>query len=487
MKRTLTLLAVFLLAPLAAVQAADAPPQPKPNIIFILADDLGIGDVGAYGQQKIRTPNIDRIAAQGMRFTGFYSGQCVCAPSRCTLMTGLHTGHAVVRNNLQRAPGDEGQVPMPPGTVTIPRLLRQAGYATAIVGKWGLGMPVDKSSPLDCGFDHHYGYLCQGVAHTYYPPYLWRDNMKEWLDGNPPYDVSMRGIIPPTGKTYSADLIDQDGISWVRSHKDGPFFLYFASTVPHLSLQVPDDSLAEYKGKWPETPFTNTKHYANCENPRATYSAMITRFDRDVGRLLDLLQELGIADNTLVFFSSDNGAVFPLAGTDPVFFGSTGGLRGYKQDLYEGGIRTPFIARWPGKIKAGATTDHVSAFWDFLPTMAELTGAPAPEGTDGLSYLPTLLGQPGQKQHDFLYWEYYSQGGRLAVRMGDWKAVRNDLKKNPNSPFELYNLATDRTESHDVAAEHPELIAKAREIIAREHTPSLVKEWNFDASLPATR
>jgi arylsulfatase A len=473
-----TLAALFLIIP-AALRATEAPPHPKPNIIFILADDLGIGDVGAYGQRQIRTPNIDRIAKEGMRFTGFYSGQCVCAPSRCTLMTGMHTGHAVVRNNLQRAPGDEGQVPMPQGTVTVPELLKKAGYATAIVGKWGLGMPVDKSSPLDCGFDHHYGYLCQGVAHTYYPPYLWRDNMKEWLDGNPPYDPSMRGIIPPTGKTYSADLIDKDGISWVRSHKDGPFFLYFASTVPHLSLQVPDDSLAEYKGKWPETPFTNTKHYANCENPRATYAAMITRFDRDVGRLLDLLQELKIDDNTLVFFSSDNGAVFPLAGTDPVFFGSTGGLRGYKQDLYEGGIRTPFLARWPGHVKAGSTNNYMGAFWDMMPTFCELTGAKPPAGIDGISILPTLLGQPGQKQHDHLYWEYHSGGSAQAVRFGEWKAIRNGVKKAPDSTPELYNLTTDPAENTNVAAEHPDITAKAAALLKSSHTPSARQEWNF--------
>jgi len=476
-KTTSLILVALLLVPLAALHSAS--PQAKPNIIFILADDLGIGDVGAYGQQKIRTPNIDRIAAEGMRFTGFYSGHCVCAPSRCALMTGKHTGHSVVRNNMQRSPNDEGQVPMPQGTVTVPQLLKKAGYATAIVGKWGLGMPEDKSSPLDFGFDHHYGYLCQGVAHTYYPPYLWRDNAKETLDGNPPYDPSMRGVIPPTGKTYSADLIDNDGLSWVRTHKGGPFFLYFASTVPHLSLQVPDDSLAEYKGKWAETPYRNTKHYANNETPRATYAAMITRFDHDVGRLLDLLKELNLDDNTLVFFSSDNGAVFPLAGTDPVFFGSTGGLRGYKQDLYEGGIRTPFLARWPGHVTAGSTSDLMGAFWDLMPTFCDLTGTMPPADIDGISILPTLLGQPGQKPHDHLYWEYHSGGSAQAVRFGEWKAIRNGVKKAPDSTPELYNIQTDPTEKTNVAAENPEVAAKAALLMKSARIPSERPQWNF--------
>jgi len=472
MKRLLlVLLALLAVAPLGAAD--------RPNIIFILADDLGIGDVGAYGQRKIQTPHIDRIGAEGMKFTGFYSGHCVCAPSRSTLMTGRHTGHSAIRNNAQRAPGQEGQLPMPPGTVTVAQLLKKAGYATAIVGKWGLGMPDDRSSPLDFGFDHHYGYLCQGVAHTYYPPYLWRDNGKETLDGNPPYDVSMRGAIEPGGKSYSHDLIAADGLNWVRQHKDGPFFLYFASTIPHLSLQVPDDGLAQYKGLWPETPFRNTKHYSNCENPRATYAAMVSRLDREVGRLLDLLRELQLDEKTLVFFSSDNGAVFPLSGTDPEFFGSTGGLRGYKQDLYEGGIRTPFLARWPGHVKAGSTSDHMGAFWDLMPTLCDFAGVAAPEGIDGISIAPTLLGQPGQRQHDHLYWEYHSGGSAQAVRFGEWKAVRTGIKKAPDAAPELYRLSQDPGEQTDVASQYPEVAAKAAALLKSARTPSPRKEWNF--------
>jgi len=474
------LTALFFAALAGCAFAAEPATPAKPNVIFILADDLGIGDLGCYGQQKIRTPNIDHLAADGMRFLQHYTGCSVCAPSRCALMTGKHMGHAAIRDNAQRGPSEEGQRPMPQDTFTVARLMQNAGYYTGIIGKWGLGMPEDHSSPRDMGFNYSFGYLCQSMAHTYYPPYLWRNNERETLAGNPSYDVSMKGVIEPKGEIYSHDMMASDALKFVRDHHDKPFFLYLAFTIPHLSLQVPEDSMAEYQGQWTETPFRNTRHYANNETPRAAYAGMITRMDRDVGRLMALLKELGVDDHTLVFFSSDNGAVFPLAGTDPVFFQSTGGFRGYKQDLYEGGIRTPLIARWPGKIQAGVTSDQPSVFYDFLPTMAELNGVPPPADTDGISYLPTLFGKPAQqKQHDFLYWEYQSAGGAVAVRMGDWKAIANKIKKNPNANFEVYNLASDRTESHDVAAEHPEIVAKAREIIAREHTPSPIKEWNF--------
>ncbi|HVA45351.1 MAG TPA: arylsulfatase [Pirellulales bacterium] len=468
---------VLTLLSAAAATAADA--AKKPNIVFILADDLGIGDLGCYGQTKIKTPNIDRLAAEGMRFSNFYSGCSVCAPSRCTLMTGMHLGHATVRDNMQRAPGKEGQHPMQAGTVTVAQLLKKAGYATAIVGKWGLGMPDDHSSPLDFGFDHHYGYLCQGMAHTYYPPYLWRDDRQEPLAGNPPYSYGQKAVIELSGKTYSHDLMSDDALGWVREHNDGPFFLYLAFTIPHLSLQVPDDSLAEYRGKWPETPVTNSKHYANHPTPRAAYAAMITRMDRDVGRLMRLLDELQLDDNTLVFFASDNGAVFPHTGTDPEFFQSTGGLRGYKQDLYEGGIRTPFIARWPGHIAAGASSPLIGAFWDMLPTFCDLAGGTLPDDSDGLSILPTLLGQSGQKQHEYLYWEYQSGGRAQAVRFGDWKAVRNNVRKSPDSLPELYNLADDPQEKTDVAAKFPDIAARAAAYMKAAHTPSWEPKWNF--------
>jgi arylsulfatase len=469
---------VLLASVVSNALAVDAPP--RPNIVFILADDLGYGDLGCYGQKKIKTPNIDRMAAEGMRFTQFYCGGSVCAPSRCTLMTGRHLGHATVRDNMERGKGLEGQHPMEPGTVTVAQLLKKAGYATAIVGKWGLGMPEDHSSPLDFGFDHHYGYLCQGMAHTYYPPHLWRDNRKQMLTGNPPYAYGQDNVIEPSGRVYSQDLLAEDAQDWVRQHKDEPFFLYLAFTAPHLSLQVPEDSLAGYRGNWPETPLTKSRHYANCAAPRAAYAAMISRMDRDVGRLMATLAQLGLDGRTLVFFASDNGAVFPLAGTDPVFFQSNGNLRGYKQDLYEGGIRTPFIACWPGRIKAGTTCNRVGAFWDMTPTLCELAGASPPPDIDGLSIVPTLLGRPGQKSHEYLYWEYHSAGGAQAVRFGDWKAVRNNVKTAVDAPPELYNLSLDPGEKTNVADQHPDMAAKAAAYMRAAHCPSREPKWNFE-------
>jgi len=469
-------IAVLILAASASCALAAAP---KPNIVFILADDLGYGDLGCYGQTKIKTPNLDRMAAEGMRFTNFYCGAAVCAPSRCTLVTGKHLGHATVRDNMQRKPGAEGQHAMEPGTVTVAQLLKSAGYATAIVGKWGLGMPEDHSSPLDFGFDHHYGYLCQGMAHSFYPPYLWRDDKQEPLAGNPEYAYGLSSKIELSGKVYSHDLMAEDALHWVGAHKQEPFFLYLAFTIPHVSLQVPEDSLAEYRGRWPETPVTTSKHYANHPTPRAAYAAMITRMDRDIGRLMEKLKALDLDGNTLVFFGSDNGGVFPVAGTDPEFFRSNGNLRGYKQDLYEGGIRTPFIARWPGRIHAGTTSDQVGAYWDVLPTLCDIARTAAPEGLDGLSIAPTLLGQSGQKQHEYLYWEYHGGRRAQAVRFGDWKAIRNNLKKNPNSTPELYNLASDPSETTNVAAEHPDLAAKAAAYMKAAHSPSWEPKWNF--------
>ena len=459
--------------------AAPAAERRQPNIVFILADDLGYGDLGCYGQTKIKTPHLDRLAAEGLRFTSFYCGCSVCAPSRCTLMTGRHLGHATVRDNMQRAPGQEGQHPMQPGTVTVAQLLKQAGYSTAIVGKWGLGMPDDHSSPLDFGFDHHYGYLCQGMAHTFSPPYLWRDDRQEPLAGNPPYFYGRKGVIEPSGKQYAHDLMTADALRWVRDQKERPFFLYLASTIPHLSLQVPEDSLAEYRGQWPETPVTDSRHYSNHDAPRAAYAAMITRLDRDVGRLMALLNELGLDDDTLVMFASDNGAVFPLSGTDPEFFQSNGNIRGYKQDLYEGGIRTPLIARWPGRIKPGTTSDQVGAFWDVLPTLCEVAGVAAPAEIDGISIVPTLLDHPGQRQHEYLYWEYQSGGRAQAVRFGDWKAIRNQVNKAPDATPELYNLANDPGEQRNLAEQHPDLAAKAAAFMKEAHRPSWEKKWNF--------
>jgi len=457
---------------IASLAPCMARAERKPNIIFILADDLGYGDLGSYGQTKIKTPHLDRMAAEGMRFTQHYAGTAVCAPSRCALLTGRHMGHAAVRDNQERGKGIEGQQPMPPETRTIAQDLQKAGYRTGIVGKWGLGMPEDRSGPGDFGFDHSYGYLCQRHAHSFFPAYLWRDAQKEVLPGN-------TGERLATGQTYAHDLLAADALSFVRANRERPFFLYLAFTIPHFALQVPEDSLAEYRGRFEEVPYVG--NYAPQPTPRAAYAAMITRMDRDIGRLFALLKELSLDENTVVFFSSDNGPTLLLRERLAEFFQSAAGLRGLKQDLYEGGIRVPLLARWPGRIAAGTTSNHVSAFWDLAPTLAELAGAAPPAETDGISFAPALLGAPGQRAHDALYWEYHSQGGSQAVRFGDWKAIRREVKKSPEPAVELYDLAKDPGEANDLAAEHPGLVARSRALMSQSRTPSANPRWNFAA------
>ena len=471
--RLLFALAALFAAPLLHAET----PARKPNIVFILADDVGIGELGCYGQQKIRTPNIDQLAAEGMRFTNFYSGSSVCAPSRCTLLTGLHTGHCAVRDNLERK-GKEGQQPMPRDTVTVAQLLQKAGYSTGIIGKWGLGMPEDQSGPNDFGFDYSYGYLCQRVAHTYYPDHLWRNGVSEPLAGNPPIPTPLTGPwkIEPSGKQYAHDLMADDALRFVREHRDKPFFLYLAFTIPHFSLQVPEDAIAGYD--FPEIPYDD-KHYATQPRPRAAYAGMITRMDRDIGRLMDELKRAGLDDNTLVIFTSDNGVTFLVADTLANFFGSAGGLRGLKGDLYEGGIRTPFIARWPGHVPKGVVEPAVGAFWDMLPTFCEFAGAPAPKG-DGMSLVHTLLALPttADRRHPPLYWEYHSSGSSQAVRLDQWKGIRTGIKKNPDAPVQLYDLTKDPAEKTDVAAQNPDVVARIREVMATR-TTSPVPSWNF--------
>ena len=446
----------------------------RPNVVFFVADDLGYADVGCYGQKKIRTPNIDRLAAEGMRFTQAYSGNPVCAPSRCTLMTGYHTGHAQVRGNKQVG-GTEGwklgstiggQWPIVEDTFTVAKLFKRAGYATGAFGKWGLGRVGTTGDPQKQGFDHFFGYICQRQAHTFYPNHLWRDGEVFWIEENK--DGAER--------VYSADVITDEALKFVRANKDRPFFLYVPTTVPHVALQVPEDSLAEYKGQWPDPPYDGSKGYIPHEHPRACYAGMITRMDREVGRIMSLLKELGLDDNTLVIFSSDNGPTYA-GGVDADFFESAGPLNGLKGSVYEGGVRVPFIARWPGRIEPGTTSDHVTAFWDFLPTCAQLLREPVPDGLDGISILPTLLGRPGrQKKHDHLYWELRGQQG---VRMGDWKAVR--LK--PNQKIQLFNLKTDLGEQHDVADQHREIMARIEDILTNGRTKSEV----FPLVLPRAR
>ena len=434
----------------------------RPNVVYILTDDLGYAELGCYGQKKIRTPNIDRLAAEGMRFTQHYSGNPVCAPSRCTLMTGYHTGHAQVRGNRQVG-GKEGWVlgatiggqwPLSEDTFTVGHLFQRAGYATGAFGKWGLGRVGTTGDPQRQGFDHFFGYICQRQAHTFYPRHLWKDGEIVRISGN---EYGQQ-------KSYSHDLIADEALKFIRANKDRPFFLYVPFTIPHVALQVPEDSLAEYRGRWPDPPYDGSKGYVAHENPRACYAGMVTRMDKDVGRIMALLDELGLDDNTLVIFSSDNGPTFA-GGADSEFFESAGPLRGLKASVYEGGIRVPFIARWPGRIRAGSESDHVSAFWDFLPTCAELLGQNPPAGIDGISMLPTLLERPGQKEHEHLYWELR---GQQAVRMGDWKAVR--LK--PDRKIQLYNLRTDPGEQNDVADRNPEVLTRIERILTEGRTDS---------------
>jgi len=433
--------------------------QKHPNVVYILADDLGYKELGCYGQEKIRTPNLDKLAAEGMRFTQHYSGQAVCAPSRCSLLTGKHMGHAYIRANR---PVNNYQLPIPDETLTVAEIFKQAGYKTGAMGKWGLGGPSTEGDPNNQGFDLFYGNLGQVQAHWYYPPHLWRNNDQVFFEGNTNY----------SGTHYSHDYMAEEALQFITDNKNKPFFLYVPFLIPHLSLQVPQDSLDEYLPLgWPETPVPQG-HYAACDTPRATYAAMITRMDRDIGRIMKLLKKYGIDDNTIVIFSSDNGASSG-SGVDPNFFDSVGPLRGLKADLYEGGIREPMIARWPGRIKPGSSTDHISAFWDFLPTCCDLIGAKIPDGIDGISFLPTLLGKPGQQQHDYLYWETTNyRPPQQAVRMGKWKGLREDVDTSNPTPLELYDLDTDIGETTNIAGSNPDIVAQIEQIMTDAHTYS---------------
>jgi len=443
----------------------------KPNIIFILADDLGYGDLGCYGQKKIKTPNLDRMAAEGIRFTDAYAGSTVCAPSRCALMTGYHMGHALVRGN--------GRVPLRPEDVTVAELLKRAGYATGIIGKWGLGEAGSTGIPTKQGFDYWFGYLNQHHAHNYYPTFLWRNEQKVRLDNVVPKEDRAGGGKATVRRQYSHDLFAQEALAFVEKHKAEPFFLYLAFTIPHANneagregMEVPSDE-----------PYTNEPWPQRQKN----MAAMVTRMDRDIGRLFALLKKLGIDDDTIVFFTSDNGP-HREGGNNPNFFDSNGPLRGIKRDLYEGGIRVPMIVRWPGKVKPGTTSGLPWAFWDFLPTACEIAGVEPPkgpgpsgaEGIDGISVLPAIPGRK-QKGHDCLYWEFHERGFSQAVRMGKWKAVR----KGTTRPIELYDLAADIGETTDIADKHPDVVARVAEILKTARTDS--KHWPIRQRKPRPR
>jgi len=433
----------------------------KPNIIYILSDDLGYGDLGCYGQKRIRTPNIDEMAREGIRFTDHYAGSTVCAPSRCSLMTGLHTGHTFVRGNYRVEP--MGQIPIPDATKTVAEYLKQAGYATALIGKWGLGGPDTEGIPRRQGFDYFYGYLCQRHAHNYYPEFLFRNEERVKLEGNRVANPRPDGEGIAVERTqYSHDLFVNESLQWIEKNKDKAFFLYMALTIPHANNRGGDNGM-DIGMEVPDLGIYADKDWPFAEKGKA---AMITRMDRDVGRVLKLLRDLKIDEKTLVIFTSDNGP-HQEGGAQPEFSDSNGPLRGIKRDLYEGGIRVPMIAWWPGTIKQNQISNHVSAFWDFLPTACELAGIDIPAGIDGISYVPTLLGK-SQPEHEYLYWEFHEGGFKRALRLGKYKVVQNGI----SAPFEVYDLEKDLGEQDNIADEEAGLIEKVKRILTTVRTES---------------
>ena len=471
----------------------------KPNVIYILADDLGYGELGVYGQEKIQTPNIDKLANSGMLFTQHYSGAPVCAPARYMLMTGKHPGHARIRGNDEWAergdvwnykaavtdPNLEGQRPILNTTETIGKVMQKAGYKTAIVGKWGLGAPLTEGIPNKSGFDFFYGYNCQRQAHQLYPKHLWKNEEKEWLKNE---------LIAPRTKLdkdvdtmdiasyakfdqvdYAPAKMQKEVLNFIEENKEQPFFMYYASPLPHLPLQVPQKYVDKYvKVLGEEPPYLGNRGYFPNRYPNAAYAGMITYLDDQVGEIIEKLKELDLYENTIIVFTSDNGPTYT-GGVDAEYFNSArpfknnyGRTKGF---TYEGGIRVPMIASWPGKIKAGSKTNHISAFWDVMPTLGALVNEKVPDDIDGISFLPTLLENEKQQNHEFLYWEFPSYQGQQAVRMGDWKGIRKNIFKG-NMAVELYNLKNDLTESNDISAQFPEIVDQMEAIMKREHAPA---------------
>ena len=429
-----------------------------PNVVFILADDLGIGDITPYGQKLIKTPNLDRMAQEGMRFSQCYAGTAVSAPSRASLITGCHTGHTHIRGNMKADP--EGQVPMPEGTYTMAQMFKNAGYATGCFGKWGLGYPGSESDPTKVGFDRFYGYNCQTLAHDYYPDHLWDGDKRVEFTEN--YDQAEN--------TYSADLIHGKALEFIREKGESgePFFAFLTYTLPHAELVLPKDSVyqsyceaipAEDDQAWHAMNPNARGAYGDTDRPLASFASMVTRMDSYVGDVMDLLKEMGIDDNTLEIFTTDNGP-HREGGANPDYFLSYGPYRGIKRDLYEGGIHMPMIAWQPGTVEPGSVNNHLTAFWDVMPTFAELAGSKDEFVTDGISFLPSLTKNGNQKEHDYLYWEFHEGGGKQALRMGDWKGVRLNVSKPDEQVFELYNLAEDTHEDNNLASSHPEIVER---------------------------
>ncbi len=446
----------------------------KPNIIFILADDLGYGDLSCYGQKKFSTPNIDKLAEKGLMFTQHYSGSTVCAPSRSALLTGLHTGHTPVRGNKEVKP--EGQWPMPGDTFTLTKMLKQSGYTTGVFGKWGLGYPGSEGDPNHQGVDEFFGYNCQRLAHHYYPHYLWQNQEKVVIEEN-------TGL--KTG-VYGPSLIHEKALDFIRQNSDTPFFLFYSSLIPHAELFAPEEVMQKYRGKFlPEKQYQGKDEgyrkggYGSQDECHAAFAAMIHVLDDHVGELVATLEQQGLLENTLIVFSSDNGPHIE-GGADPDYFDSNGPLKGYKRDLYEGGIRVPMIVRWDEKIRPGQTTDHVSAFWDFLPTVADSVGYESTLNTDGISFLPTLTGQGEQHNHDYLYWEFHEKGGRQAVRMGRWKGIKYNVFQG-DAEIELYDLSKDIGETNNLANQHPDRVEKIQTILKDARTESEVFDFQSRA------
>ena len=447
-----------------------------PNIILILADDLGYGDLSCYGQKKFITPHIDALAEKGIRFTQHYSGSTVCAPSRSVIMTGQHTGYTPIRGNQEVQP--EGQHPLTDDALTLAEVLKEQGYSTGAFGKWGLGFPGSEGDPLNQGFDRFYGYNCQRIAHNYYPYDLWDNDEKVILEGNHGTNEN----------TYAPNLIQEKTLEFIEEHKSQPFFLFVPNVIPHAELKVPANYLEKYRNKYPPE-----KIYQGCDpgckdykiggygtqnESHAAFAGMINLLDDQVGQIVEKINTLGLTENTIIIFTSDNGPHLE-GGADPDYFDSNGIFRGYKRDLYEGGIRVPMIVSWPGKIKSKAVTDHISAFWDILPTLAEIVSAKVSSNLNGISFMPTLLGkQKQQDQHDYLYWEFTERKGRKAVRQNQWKLVLYDLKTDQPKPPELYNLSVDPSEQQNLAVSHPEVVERLMTFM-ENRSAAEIERWNF--------
>lgn len=497
--RTTALIAVVICHMVAAGDGNAGESRP-PNIVLYLCDDLGTGDLSCGGSADIKTPNIDALFARGTRLSRHWAGSAVCAPSRCVLMTGVHPGHAAVRSNREVKP--EGQMPLPVGTRTLASLLREAGYATGVFGKWGLGGPESRSTPLDCGFDRFFGYTCQREAHSYYPQHLWSDRERIMLD-NPV--VRRAGRIPATpppnaeafrpyvGTVYSADLIAEQQMAFVRANVDRPFFLYVPTTVPHLALQVPADepSFDGYRQHFAEDgPYLGDKGYVPCRDPLATYAAMITRMDREVGRLVRFLDDHGLTDDTIIVFTSDNGATRPgTGGIDTARLKSNGALRDWKGSPYEGGLRVPAVAVWPGRIAAGRSITSPTGFEDWLPTLLDLAGSATaiPSNLDGVSLAAALRGQDDVPEDRMLYREL-TEGRWQAAVVGTWKAVRRGAgaeRPDQAGPTELYDLSAGAGEAVDVAKRRPDIVRRMETILDREHVPH--PDWPLPFADSASR